>query len=266
MTADERRPRPRPRRDPNLHPRMRARRIEVRRDEGRRRRLRLAIVAAVLAVVALAVVVIRSPILDVDRVQVAGTVRTTPAEVRKAAGIRPGAAMVDLDTGSIAKRVEARPWVARVTVQRRWPSTVEVRVTEREPVAQARAGTRWAVLDRTGRVVTVGRTPQPDLVEVTGVDPGPPGSSVGRREALDVAAALGARLGAEAGRIRRGSDGLDLVLRNGVVVHLGSVDQLDDKLVALDAILTKAVPDPPIATIDVRVPSSPVLTRAGNRS
>jgi len=36
--------------------------------------------------------------------------------------------------------------------------------------------------------------------------------------------------------------------------------------VALDAILTKAVPDPPIATIDVRVPSSPVLTRHGARS
>jgi cell division protein FtsQ len=243
---------------------MRARRIEVRRDEGRRRRVRLAIVGAVLGMVAVAVGVVRSPILDVDHVEVAGTVRTTPAEVREAAGIRPGAAMVDLDTGSIARRVEARPWVARATVERRWPSTVQVRVTERVPVAQARAGSRWAVLDRTGRVVAVGDTSQPGLVEVDGVAPGRPGSSVGGRDALEVAASLGARLGAEAGRITRGSEGLDLVLRSGVVVHLGSVDQLDDKLIALDAILTKAAADPPIATIDVRVPSSPVLTRKGS--
>jgi hypothetical protein len=110
----------------------------------------------------------------------------------------------------------------------------------------------------------VGDTPQPGLVEVAGVAPGRPGSSVGGRDALEVAASLGARLGAEAGRITRGSEGLDLVLRGGVVVHLGSVDQLDDKLIALDAILTKAAADPPIATIDVRVPSSPVLTRKGS--
>jgi cell division protein FtsQ len=216
--------------------------------------------------VALAIAVVRSPILDVDHVEVVGTVRTTPAEVRKAAGIRPGAAMVDLDTGAITRRIEARPWVARATVERHWPSTVEVRVTERTPVAQARSGSTWAVLDRTGRVVTVARTPQPGLVEVDGVAPGPPGSSVGARESLHVAASLGTRLGLEVARITRGSDGLDLVLRNDVVVHLGSVDQLDDKLIALDAILTKAVPDPPIATIDVRVPSSPVLTRKGSRS
>jgi len=120
------------------------------------------------------------------------------------------------------------------------------------------------VLDRTGRVVTDSGAADPALVEIAGVSPGRPGTSVGARDALVVAASLSARLGAEAARISRGSDGLDLVLRTGAVVHLGSVDELGDKLVALDAILTKARPDPPIATIDVRVPSSPVLTRKGN--
>jgi cell division protein FtsQ len=171
--------------------------------------------------------------------------------------------MVDLDTGSIARRVEARPWVARATVERHWPSTVEVRVTERAPVAQARAGSGWAVLDRTGRVVAVAPSADPGLVEVEGLSPGPPGTSVGSRQALAVAASLTARLGAEAARITRGSEGLDVVLRGGIVVHLGSTDELGDKLTALDAILAKARPDPPIATIDVRVPSSPVLTRQG---
>jgi cell division protein FtsQ len=246
---------------PAPHPRIRARRIEVRRDEGRRRRLRLAVVAGVLVLIGLAVAVIRSPVLDVDRVVVDGTVRTSPDEVRDAAGIEPGSAMVDLDVGAVADRIESRPWVARATVERRWPSTVEVQVTERRPVAQARSGPGWAVLDRSGRVLTVAGAADPGLVTLAGVTPGRPGSSVGPRAGLAVAAALGPRLGAEAASIADGAEGLELVLRDGVVVRLGSAEELDDKLYALEAILTKARRDPPIATIDVRVPPSPVLTR-----
>ena len=243
------------------HPRIRARRIEVRRDEGRRRRVRLAVAVAVLALIGLAVAVVRSPVLDVDEVQVAGSLRTTPAEVRKAAAIRQGSAMIDVDTSGVARRVEARPWVADATVHRSWPSTVEVRVTERRPVAQARSGAGWSVLDRTGRVLTQLDQRDPGLVVVTGVSPGAPGSSVGARAGLVLAGALTARLGAAAGAIEQGSEGLELDLRDGIAVRFGSVDELDEKLFALDAILAKARRDPPIATIDVRVPSAPVLTR-----
>jgi cell division protein FtsQ len=243
------------------HPKIRARRIEVRRDEGRRRRIRLLVVALVLALVGLAVGVARSPVLDVDRVEVAGTVRTTPAEIRRAARISPGAAMIDLDTGAAAERIEARPWVARATVERRWPSAVEVRVTERRAVAQAQVGGRWRVLDRSGRVLAEQAEADPGLVVVGGISPGPPGSSVGRRDGLALAGALSARMSAAAGSIAEGADGLDLVLRDGITVRFGDTGDLDDKLFALDAILTRARRDPPIATIDVRVPSSPVLTR-----
>jgi cell division protein FtsQ len=245
------------------HPKVRARRIEVRREEGRKRRHRLVIVAAVLAVAGLAVAVVRSPVLDVDRIEISGTDHTSPAEVRRAAGIRSGAAMIDLDTGAAAQRIEARPWVAKATVHRSWPSTVEVRITERRAVAQARVGDAgpWSVLDGTGRVLAEAGAVDPGLVTVTDVRPGSPGSSVGRHDSLELAAALTPRLRVFAGTIEQGGDGLRLVLRNGVAVRFGSAGELDDKLFALDAILTKAEPQPAIATIDVRVPTSPVLTR-----
>ena len=84
---------------------------------------------------------------------------------------------------------------------------------------------------------------------------------MGARDGLVLAGALTARLGAAAGSIGEGSEGLELELRDGIAVRFGSVDELDEKLFALDAILAKARRDPPIATIDVRVPSAPVLTR-----
>ena len=246
---------------PAPHPRFRSRRIEVRREEGRRRRFRLALVLSILAFVAVAVAIVRSPVLDVDAVRISGTVRTTPQEVRAAAGIRPGSAMIDVDPGAVARRVEARPWVAEASVHRHWPSTVEVEVTERRPVAQARNGDTWSALDRSGRVLARLDAPDPGLVVVAGITPGPPGSSVGTEDGLVLASALSARLGADAGSIAQGSEGLELELRDGIAVRFGSVDALDEKLFALHAILTKARRDPPIATIDVRVPSAPVLTR-----
>jgi cell division protein FtsQ len=202
-------------------------------------------------------------VLDVDEITVRGTLRTTPAEVRRAAGIRPGAAMVDLDAGAAARRIEARPWVASATVQRHWPSSVEVRVVERRPVAQAPAGISgpWRVLDRTGRVLAETTHADPGLVQVAGVTPGAPGTSSGPHDGLVLAAALTARLAAAAATVEEGSAGLELALRGGIAVRFGSTERLEDKIVALEAILAQAPQTPPIATIDVRVPTSPVLTR-----
>ena len=77
-----------------VHPRMRLRRIEVKRDAGRRRLKRVAmalgVVVAGLAVVTLA----RSPLLDVDELRATGGEHTTASEVLAAAGIDRSAVSV----------------------------------------------------------------------------------------------------------------------------------------------------------------------------
>ncbi len=253
------------------HPRIRARRIGVRRDEGRRRLHLVAILGVVLALVLAGAGLTRSPVLDVDRISVVGALRTPRAEVLAASGVHTGDAMVDVDGEAVRERLRRRlPWVGRVSVQRRWPATVRVRLWERSVAAQvALPGGRWALVDRTGRVLEHRDEPAAGLVALEGSvpgPPGPPGSSLGRgaTPALTVASAFSSRVRAAVVAVRTarvgGGTTLALVLADLVVVRFGPPSEVAAKLVALDAMVT-SVDRRCVATIDVRVPSAPVLTR-----
>src|SRR5688572_24483176 len=76
-----------------------------------------------------------SALLDVDHVQVLGATRTAQADVIRAAGLDRHRYLIELDGGKIARRVEGLPWVEDARVERRWPGTVRVTVSERTPLA-----------------------------------------------------------------------------------------------------------------------------------
>jgi cell division protein FtsQ len=244
-----------------VHPRMRLRRIEVRRDAGRRRLKRVAaLLGVVVAVLALATV-IRSPLLDVDHVRAAGGEHTSAAAIRATAGIGRGQEMVGVDTGAAERRIEALPWVDEATVTRRWPGTVEVRVTERTATAAVRVtDTRWAQVDETGRVLAVREAPAAGMPAVRGVagrivegEPLPRGAD----EALRV---LDAVTGVLPEAVTEVGTDLDVTLGYGTTVRFGSIDELDEKVAALDLVFDR-VDLSCLAVIDLRAPDSPALTR-----
>jgi len=245
------------------HPRIRARRIEVKRDEGRRRRNRLlALVVGVLVVGAVAGFT-RSPVLDIDRLTVGGAGRTGVETVLERSGLRRGEAMVDVDGDAVTRRLERLPWVEKAVVERVWPSSVRIKVTERRPVAQVAAGGgRWAVVDGQGRVVDVRSTPDRGLVRLVGPVAGRPGSALpaATRPMLVMAVALSPRSDIEVESIELTDDELGFVLAGGSPVLFGPARELDAKLYALEAMLAREVAHC-VATVDVRVPSAPVLTR-----
>ncbi|MGK2950458.1 MAG: cell division protein FtsQ/DivIB, partial [Acidimicrobiales bacterium] len=125
---------------PRIDPRIRARRIEVQRHRGRRRLQRLVDVGVVAAVALGFLVALRTPLLDVDVVEVTGAEQTTAESVRAAAGIAPGTPLVDVDVRAAGERVAALPWVEEVEVHRRLDGTVAFAVTERVPVALVGGG------------------------------------------------------------------------------------------------------------------------------
>ena len=84
------RPRRRSSRPTPIDPRIQARRIEVQRGVGRRRLQRLVDVGLVLAVAAGFALALRSPLLDVDAVRVAGAERTARRGGARAGGHRRG--------------------------------------------------------------------------------------------------------------------------------------------------------------------------------
>jgi cell division protein FtsQ len=249
-----------------VHPRMRSRRIRVRRDEGRRRLRRVTLVLGALAVLVGAVALSQTPLFDVDRVRVEGVEGARADEVLEAADIADDQALLSLDGGAVAGRVEALPWVATAQVARSWPATVRVRVTPREVVAAVQVtGETVAFVDGEGVVVTIGPGPSADAGDVqplalTGIE-----GRVAVGERLDDAA-LDAITVARA-VIERMPDGvasvstdLEAELVDGGVVRFGSTEELDEKITAVKTVLSE-VDVACLAALDVRVPASPALTR-----
>ncbi|MFN2606488.1 MAG: cell division protein FtsQ/DivIB [Acidimicrobiales bacterium] len=253
-----------PRHRVGVDPRIRRRQVEIRRAEGRRRLLVVLGVLAALALAGVAWAVTRSPLLDVDRVTVLGADRSGAAAVRSAAAVGRHQPMVDVDRAGAARRVEALPWVLRAEVRRSWPATVRIRVTERTARAVTSAvGGGWALVDPAGRVLDRVPAAPPGLPLVEGVpQAGAPGSTVppATADPLRVAVSLPPGLAPRVASVAAGARGVELHLRPTGVVVLGAADAVGAKLGAALTVLG-AVDGRTVATLDVRIPQTPVLTR-----
>jgi cell division protein FtsQ len=251
--------------EPAIDPRLRARRIAIQRARGRRRLNRLIAVVAGVALALVGWVATRTPLLDVDRVAVAGALRTPAAEVRAAAAVPADQALIDVDLEAIEARVDALPWVAGVEAGRHWPDTVVIRVEERIPVAVAPAADGgWAVLSADGRVMEVVAAAPAGLVPLADIDPvaaAPAPLPAITRDALEVArvipASLLPRVAAVAPTAEEGE--LELRLRPSGVVRLGPATEVVDKIIAAHTVLSQTS-EWCVGVLNVVVPEAPVLT------
>ena len=255
-----------------VDPRFRERRIAVRRQAGRRRLKRLLVLVAVAVVALATVIVLRSPVLDVDGVAVAGVRYTDPAAIQEAAGIGIGSPLLLADLDGAEEAIEELPWVEDATVRRELPSDVVVEVDERTPAAVVSIGAARVLVDHTGRVLADGdpaRYPPavpraPAFVAVAaGGATGVP--EVGERVARDLVPAV-----ALAERLREDPPGavvavrihpsLRLQLADGGQVDLGDATDLDAKVEAFRTAWAR-IDLACVDTLDLRVPTHPVLTR-----
>lgn len=249
---------------PVVDPRIRRRQVEVLRAAGRRRLRLVVVLLAVVAVGAVGWGTSRSSLLDVDRVTVRGAVHTDPRAVRAAAAIRRGRPMIDADVAGAARRVRSLPWVLRADVRREWPATVAIRVVERTATAVTRdAMGGWALVDASGQVLAHSGAPPPAMAAIEGVPAaGEPGTRLAPagREPLAVASALPPGLAPRVAAVGLGAGGVQLRLRPQGTVLLGPAENVDAKLRAALTVLA-AVDGRTVGTVDVRIPSTPVLTR-----
>lgn len=216
------------------------RRFRSRRQAGRRRALRPAIlVAAVGTVVAAAVwVAFASPVLTVTTVTVNGTSRLTATEVRTAARVPVGSSMLTISLDAIKHRVALLPAVARVRIERRWPHTVSIDVTERVAVAVVIASGGDELLDRTGVAFAAVPSPVPGLASVTVHQPVPGAGEAAAAAAVRVWEGVPMSLRTQiTGMDATSADDVVLHLSAGRVVVWGSADDMAAKISALTALL-----------------------------
>lgn len=250
-----------------IDPRLRARRIDVARTEGRRRLRRIAALGGVLLVVLLVAAATRSPLLDVDRTEVRGVEGPRADAALAASGVAPGDHLLWLDVDEAAARVEALPWVAGASVRRDLPGTVVLEVEAREPVAVAGSGSSAVLVDADGRAIAEVDDPvlagaAADGLPVLALGPAPLGEHLADagRDVARVVAAMPSELAEQIEEIAVDGEAIVVVLDDGIEVRWGGPQQTAAKAAAALVILEEA-DRATIATIDVTVPRATTVTR-----
>ena len=250
----------------SIDPRVRARRIAVRRAKGRKRLIWVAIGAAILLVLVGAVAVLASSLFDVRTIDVQGAVYTDPEQLSAIVDELQGDAILLVDTRQIERELESIAWVESARVSAEFPHRVFIDIRERRPIATfAGSDGKFRVIDRDGRVLDVVDGVPIDYMLLTGANPDVErGQFAGRPFAA--AAQLAIALPSEIRALTR-SIGVDatagdltLVLGDDIEVRFGPPADLSGKLVRLLSVVQGGLDG--ICAIDVST-SEITLTKCG---
>jgi hypothetical protein len=257
-----------------MDPRLRQRRIEVRRMEGRRRLRRLGIVVGLVTVAFGGVALSRSALFDVDEVVIDGAIHSDGTRLAEIAGVALHQPLLEVDTRRIEAELEEQPWVLDARIERSPWGRVRVTIVERTAVSALLGEEGWLLVDADGRVLDVVPALPDGIVPIDGArwraDPGAlvPGELM---SGLEVASSLPSALASHVSSVVSGAvvgdeaAGIELLLYGGGRVELGDVVDLEDKYLAALTLLERA-PLACLERIDVRAPEVPVLTRVPNCS
>jgi cell division protein FtsQ len=251
---------------------QRARAIEQARREARRRAkgrpsdepkslprgairgLKMAILTVLVAAAAigLGLVLYFTPVMSVRSIAVSGLDVVTREEVLDTAQVSLETPLLQVDTGRVADRVATIRRVAGVRVQRDYPSTLQITVVERIPLAVKDFADGPHLFDRDGVDFATAAPSSPlPYLDVDNPDPSDPPT----RAALQVLIALRAEVAGQVGRIAAPSvSSITLTLNDGRVVLWGTTDRTAEKAEKLAALLTQ-----PGRTYDVSSPDLPTV-------
>ncbi|MGH2772769.1 MAG: cell division protein FtsQ/DivIB [Actinomycetota bacterium] len=202
-----------------------------------------------------------SQALHLENVRVVGSDRSriSDAEIILAGGLIKGRHLLKISTGKAEQRIEKIPWVARASIRRVLPSTVEVSITNRVPALVLVFAGQSFLADAGGAVIAPGEARLPRITDLPGATPAP-GTRITDpafghcRRILD---ALQAPVKSRLTSVRAPSiDRITLVLEDGTEILYGAAEKLDDKNFAIRTLLGKHhAAGQTIAALDVRVPT-----------
>ena len=229
-----------------IEPRLRERRIAVKRAAGRKRLRWALVVAVVLVLVVAALAVLGSSLFAIDEVRVEGAVQTDPALLQAVVDELEGTPVLRADTDAAERALEAIPWVAAARVTARFPDRATIELRERRPVATYQGpDQRFRVIDIEGRVLQLLDGQPVDFLVITSPDatdlePGQFGAQ-GFVAAANLVQALTPEMRAVAVGVSVTGDGSDLRLQltEGREVRFGAGRDLVVKLVRLQTKLVE---------------------------
>lgn len=193
-----------------------------------------------------------SPLLSVRTIEVTGIDVVTHEDVVTALDVAEGTPLLQVDTAVAAQRVATIPRAASVRVQRVYPSTLRVTVTERQAVVFFESPEGTHSVDREGVDFAV---EPPPMFTPRLVTPSPGTGDPATRAAVQVLASLPPDLRVQVESIEAPSESdIALVLTDGRVVVWGGIDRSERKAAVIGPLLTQ-----PGQRFDVASPDLPTV-------
>lgn len=226
---------------------------------SRRSRLLFGTLMVILIGVGLVLIAYLTPLMSMRSTEVRDNKAVPTDEILRVAEVPEGTPLLQVDTRAVAQRVAAIPSVESVRVQRSYPSSLLITVTERTPVVIINEDTKVHVLDRTGVAYLnydrrQGVPPEmlklPELVTPT---PGPTDPTT--KATLEVVSGLPESLLRQVIRVSATSPvAIELTLTGKRTVVWGDSERGADKARTLGDILTRKA-----STYNVSSPDFPAL-------
>lgn len=225
---------------------------ERERARSLRRKVFLIVAACVTVLAALFATLWFSPLMSVRQIAFVGDGVVTEEEALSALAVAEGTPLLRVDTGEAARRVAQIPRVAEARVQREYPSTVKLTVTERIPVVFFDSPDGQHLMDATG--VDYAIEPPPFGVPRL-VTPNPDHDDHATQAALQVLAALPESIRVQVSEVAAPTiSSVSATLVDGRVVVWGGADGSERKSAVVSVLLTQ-----PGRIFDVSSPELPTV-------
>lgn len=196
-----------------------------------------------------------SSTFNVRQVQVVGSQRVSQkAALRLLKDRFMGRNLFTIGAADVSRALQPLVYLASAKVDRRFPSTLVVRVREFRPGAYVLWSGRWYLVSDDGHVladvaaekrspaVALASPPaklKPRLLAVQATGPLQLRAVISQPailDALTVARAMPVAIRAKIQRVRDTEAGMRVVLRDGLMIDLGSVDRLEAKILSMQAV------------------------------
>lgn len=187
--------------------------------------------------------------IKLNHIVVEGRHNATTQDISKTLSARKGMNLFDLDVHSLRERLVGLSWVRSAIVQRRFPDTLYIRLTERRPVALWQNKEKTFLIDDQGKEIEgVSSSKFQKLLSVSGEEAPKHAPEIVSK--LQNVPAVRTRLH---GAVLNGGRHWDLLVRNGPRVKLPELE-VDQALSYLQDLLEKGhLDNPKIKSIDIRL-------------
>lgn len=166
-------------------------------------------------------------------VTVTGNSRLTAEQISLVAAVPIGNSLMSINTAAMTSQLMALPEIKVATVERGWPHTILIKVTERTPIAVAATINGFNLIDSEGQNAGVVATPPVGLLVISAVP-----DSKAMLGAINTLAAIPAQWQL-VGLAAATQDNIVATLGSGAVITFGSGERAADKVEVAQALMDK---------------------------